>query len=253
MSAPIVLPIYNNNSGSSYGITLRNSQVARPFNIPSLWTRIRLGLVFSFTTGSSANPSGTPRFTIGFCSGSNLYGDVNCGHFAGLQNNGVMSWNSQSAYFYHGYDFTVVRAIKKVAGVETAMITDIETGTNYTPSENWRNSGPRNSVWFVDLQRPTGSAGSGSVASGSYTIYWTRHTTYSAGGNFIFTDGQFLSEMVSTSPGTTIAQLTTLTGTPFCQIDEINNGYFDRVYIGWDRENPDPELKIQTVALSILQ
>ena len=251
MSAPIILPMYNNNSASAYAITLRNSQVARPFNINPLWSRIRVGIVFSFTTGSSSTPSGNPRMTVGFCSGSNLYGDVNCGHFVGFQTNGAMSWNSASTHNYIGFDWTVVRAIKKVAGVETVITANVESATMYATSENWRNMGPKNSIWMVDLQRPNGSNGSGSVASGSYNAIWYRHGGYSSAGNFVFTDGQFLSEMVSTSPGTVITQLGGYSTT--AQIDEINNGRFDSVYVGWERENPDPELKIQTIAVAVLQ
>lgn len=68
-------------------VSLANNSMARTLNIGNNWNSIRIALRFSLTDpGTGVNLTGTPRLTIGMCSGtSNVPGDATVTNFAGAR------------------------------------------------------------------------------------------------------------------------------------------------------------------------
>lgn len=233
-------------------ITLRNSQIARPVDIPIGWKTLRVGIRCSITSGSSGTISGTPRFTLGFCSGSALYGDVTTGHFAGIQTN-----SATLAYVSNGLTYNTcanyaaaIRTLKKVGTLETQFSSDIESSNTFfvndRPAMWWKKS-----ILYFDLTRPTDSNNSGSVPSGSYSVGYGRCTDWQSSGYFNISEMTFLKELGSQSPDVNTGGWTYSANVGTMNIDETVDGYFDSVYVSWDREGGSSELKIEQIGVAI--
>lgn len=251
MSAPVILPTIQNAPVNS--IALRNSQIVRPFYVTPAWTRLRVGIRFMMTSGSTTNTdiTGTPRLTLGFCSGSNIYGDLNGGHFAGVQTNGYMSYVSNGASYNIAANYTgIVRTLKKIGAVETIFSNDIETGNTYFAHDRATYTDKCNIIFF-DLTRPQGPGLSGSLASGSYTGSYGRPYNWTDLNYFKWSENEFLTQLATPSPSFLQGQWATLNAGTF-YINEIQDGYFDSVYVSWDREFPDSELRILNIGIAVL-
>lgn len=249
MSVPVILPTVTLAMNT---FTLRNSQIARPFSITPAWRTIRVGVRMVMTTGSSAQSdiTGTPHFTLGFCSGSNLYGDLNSGHFVGVQTNGYMNYGSNSIYNSNNYT-SVVRTLKKIGAVETVFSGDIENGNCFFVHDRSNYSPTKASVWFFDLTRPQGPGLSGSLASGSYTGSFWRNTDWASNAYFQVNEPEWVTQVASNTPALINGQWGYVSAGTFL-INEVQDGYFDSAYVAWDREFPDPEIKITHFAVTVL-
>lgn len=251
MSVPVVQPLV---IGANLGVTLRNSQVARQFSITPAWKTLRLGIRFVFTSGSSGTITGTPRFTLGFCSGSDLFGDATTGHFAGIQTNDAnMLYVSNGTSYNNASNYAgTIRTLKKIGATETQFTADIEGANTFFVHE--RSSMTllnKCSVIFFDLARPPGTNNSGSLASGSYTGSYGRWTDWQSSNYFVAAENEFLTQLASTSP-TFAAAAWSYTSAGTFYINETQDGYFDSVNVSWNHESPDSELKLMNIGVAVI-
>lgn len=251
MSAPVILP---NVTVTMNAFTLRNSQISRPFAVTPAWKTLRVGVRLVMTTGSSAQTdiTGTPRFTLGFSSGSNLYGDPTSGHFAGVQTNGYFNYASNAGSYNNSNNYcAIVRTLKKVGAVETIFNADIETSNTFFVHDRPTSSPAKCTSIFFDLTRPQGVGLSGSLASGSYTGSYWRHFDWTGLNYFTVLESEWLTQVGSASPVFVQPQFGVVSAGTF-YINEVQDGYFDSVYVSWDREFPDPEIKITHMAVAVI-
>ncbi len=252
MSLAVIQPIqmyepYN-------GIKLANSEIARPFNIRSDWHHIRLGVRMVWTTGSATTVSDI-HLTMGVCSGSNLYYSNDCGHFAGWQWYGNPSYYENAGSAYRRYASNTVRTIKKIGATQTQFSSDVDAQNTFFICEYAVEASQNKAAMiFMDLTRPTDANGN-SVASGSYTGSFYKDWNISGLNDSVHTELDFLACLPVGSPVSITSP--TYWGnsgvTPhYFNIDETTDGYFNSVYIGWDKENPNPEIKISHIGVAII-
>ncbi len=252
MSQPIFQnAIINGSSVTHSCITLKNSEISRQFLIDSSWQKIRIGVTVTFTTGSTfANMGGTPKLIFGFLSGSILYSSASSGQFFGVKtmtaNTGIIdngSYLNRCQVF--GSTPSWAQFILKTGSIapETTISTNnddiyIAAESQYTPLHS--------SILAFDLSRP-------SSKSGSYTYTFYHNYNYGNVLDHTFTDAEILRTAAYASLPTDGVYTQTRNYSSTVNINERDNGQFDRIYIGWNREYPDPDLKILTMFVSLLQ
>jgi len=225
---------------------MANSAIARPFSIDPNWTTVQIGLWYSFTTGSLANITGTPRFYVGLCSGSNeIMGDPTTGHFVGYRSNtATFSYISSSLYQNVNIRYNAGQFIKKVGTTET-VTSDPITSTLFSFLTVPNTIGEKSSIFYLQITR----------GSPNYTLKAYYNNSYTATYRGIITENEFLTNLqtntptaATTNPPQTYVASSTLT----LAVDESVDGTFDHINIAWDREEPVGDMIVFGVGISVL-
>jgi hypothetical protein len=231
MSATTV--IYQSSTNEK-GIKLPNGSVGRRISLPPTWKRLGVSLLYNLTTGSNVNVTGTPRFSMGLTSGSQLIGDANIGHWYGFQTNAItMTYGSASVSTASYYSISVVSEYKIINNT-SSFGSDLENSTGY----------------FMTNENPLGMALLQWVVyrdGTSYNQFYGRHVS---DGTERMTYNKFLLSLQSTAINSLFTNW--LYGSTIPEtITESTNGYFDTINVAWNREHPDPEFIIWAIGVSI--
>ena len=249
MSQPIVQYAYRHGSPETHScITLRNSEVARPFQIDSRWTQIRVAFQYIFTTGSAFQGlAGSPKLTFGLLSGSALYTDPSCGHFVGFQSI-CTTWNTYSGSNNQmGLYSSPWKNILKYMGTETNPGNNIFSGMNIYHCMEHTIIPLHSTLIYWDVLRPLSK-------NGTYTFITWGNNTSNNSASCAYTDSDILKEIMSITPSTSgpFTTFSQIYSNYTMTINERDSGSFDHVYMGWDREYPNPEVKILNIAIAIM-
>ncbi len=248
MSQPIIQYAYRQGSPDTHScITIRNSEIARQFQIDSKWTQIRVAFQIVFTTGSAFQGlAGSPKLTFGLLSGSALYTDPLCGHFTGFQSIGT-TWTTFSGSNQMGIYTGPWRNSLKYMGTETNPNGNIFAGTNLYVCMEHTITPLHSTVIYWDVLRP-------SSKTGTYTFTTWGNSTINNSASIAYSDFDVLKEIMSITPSTNgpFTNFTQVYSNYTMTINEKDSGSFDHVYVGWDREYPNPELKILNVAIALM-
>lgn len=209
---------------------LANSQIARTLTIGNSWTKIRVGIRYSYLD-PGANLTSTPRFVIGVCSGtSNIYGDSTTTNFIGaISDRSTWTYTAGTPpYFVNGggsiYPVTRVGSTTTIDGSSLHALPQVALGAD---------TGYR-SLFAVEIEK----------GSPNYTVQ-------------DFQCGNFAAAEVSLLGFYSVMSLATLSlsgysyGSAVAVAASEGPGDFDSVCVHWDRVSPALEISdIAVVKLS---
>jgi len=251
MSQPIFQNAIINGSNITHScITLKNGEISRQFLVDSNWVKLRIITTVTLTTGSTFAPiTGNPKLIFGLLSGSVLYSSASSGHFFGVKTMCPSTTNIDYSNYIRCQDFggssNYAQIILKTGSLAPETMLQsvnndmyISTESQYTPLHS--------SLLAFDILRP-------SSKSGSYNYKFYYNYNYSNVLAHTFTDFEILRTAAYDSLPTDGVYALTQNLSSTANINERDNGQFDRIYVGWNREYPDPDLKILTMLVSVLQ
>jgi hypothetical protein len=210
-------------------ISLANSNFARPIPGISGWATLRIGLRLDMNN-TAANITGTPRFSVGFCSGTtNLLLDATTDHFVGIQSNNA-TWRYVVSTMTQ-YDNTVAGLdmipFKRVGSTRTASTVTAGLFMQADPTV------ARRKMYFVDLIH----------GSPNYT-FKAFYCSASSTNDCLTAD--FLNNMNLVTPSFSNHTYGTVGGT--LAVDEGTNGTLNAASVAWDQ--PTPAIEICDIAVA---
>ena len=225
--------VYVEQFDGDNGIVIANASIGRKIDLPPTWKKLNMSLLFNFTTGSNSSISGTPRWTMGLCSGSQFIGDPTVGHFYGLRTN-TATWTYGSAsgvsYYYHN-----TRNEYTVHDNTASLGSDIENAFFYGYTNEDLS---KKTILQMTIDRS---------ASPSYSIRQFRCNSPSTPIGATYND--FLESLQT---DTMVLEDCTYTNTVFENVYEDESGSFDHINIAWDREEPAaPNLLIYAIGVNL--
>lgn len=202
-------------------IVLTNSNFARPFSIPSGWTKLRVALRISITD-TGGDITSNPRLAMGLCSGSsNIFLDATTTHFVGaLQDEAT--WSRQAG--------PPVRYVEPAGGWVPAK----RVGSTTTKGATFYGSAlimfdattANRSAKFVDIEK----------GSPNYTLNIFGREQNAASD---VSPEQFLAQAELATPTITNHSLRTA---QTIAVNEGTDGVLDHVCVAWDRSAPNIEI-----------
>jgi hypothetical protein len=216
-------------------VVLENATIVRPVSLPETWRAVKLGVRFIMSgsnIGNTANMTGTPRFYLGFCSGSNIVGDPTADFFIGYKStSATWTYASSSTREYYTYAEGVGTVV--LDGKITSS-SDLMSSTNYVD----RACGVfKPSVFELGLTRSLDE---------SKSDYRLTFGYYTGTGVFAgFTKETFLGDMTAESAGG-IVQISNAYNTPTVG---FRSG-FDNVLVAWDKETPNQSFAVLDIAVA---
>lgn len=233
-AASTIIEITPTGGTSDKRILLSNSNFARTWNttLGTNWTKLRVALRYTMTN-TAANLTGTPRFAIGVCAGTNnIFQDATCSNFVGMVT-GAATWS------YLGgpppyYNNQAPVAATKVGATLTLGGAMPASGTFYITG----NPGVTNrTIVFLDVTKGVGTNITLRAFFQSGAI--TRDIDYD----------QFLLLAEMLTPAATTFTLSAEVSAP--PVTESVNGYLNSVNVAWDRTSP--AIQICDIAIVKLQ
>ena len=220
-------------------VILSNSTIARPIELPVSWSFLQIGLIYGMTTGSFANITGTPRFYIGLCSGDTaILGDITSSYFVGFRTNDA-TMVEQSASLNYTYRFGTVTGVV-LSPTQTLTTADINTANQYIQTTLW----DKRTIGFYQITR--------SLANPTLCHFFFRYQNAFSGATLgVFPDSTLLREVVSVTPTGTDLSLGNSNRANLA-VNQEASGSLDHLCIAWDREHPNPDLIVYSVAVAVL-
>lgn len=201
---------------------IKNGQLKRLFSYLNDWTKIRIGIHFSFDGSLAANITGTPQFVFGLISDTdNGWGNVTTDHFLGWRTN-VATWTYNAGAGNPYFSLASAAILTKKIG------TTITSGSSFSPSPSFtaNNTLIRNAL-FLEITK----------GSPNFTVQ-SSHPGSAAAAQQDITDDVFENMMnavdisaCSSTPTVAYSSSTAWT----IAIDEATNGYFNGLNIFWDK------------------
>lgn len=200
------------SAATEQAIAMENSAFARTLSIGTSWTKLRIGIRFHFRDLGVA-PSGTPRFAMGFCSGTtNIMGDASVTHWVGLITD-TATWGYAPGSHYGSITLSPAKKVGSTLTVGSSLTTTM--GIPGRAADNV----PDRMMLFADIEK-----GSPNFA---FSSFWPGPTSAVDASR-----ANFLSRMEESTPSAFSTHTFTTGGS--LAVSEAD-GTLNAINIAWDR------------------